>query len=786
MESKPNLRAVDLIGHAVWLRRLARTLASDSPAADDAVQDTFVAALSRPPAVDRPMQPWLRVVLSNFLRRGHRTRVRAERRARMMAESTEPLPDAETLLAQHQALRLVAELIAELDEPLRSTILLCHGEGLAPTEVARRLGVPPGTVRWRLKTALDRLRGQLDERHGGDRRAWVLLLGGLGDRTPGGPPARGMLKPILASAVGLVVVGALLVGGARLRPRPGPRTVAREAARGLVHRSPARFVRAPSPPHTGTATVRGLVETRDGRPIPGAHVALFAPPLPTSATQPSELLPVAVTASGPDGRFELRAAPGAYGVTATAPGFAPAHLSNLRVAQAGQPPLALVLAPGGVTVRGRVLEPSGGPVGGALVAALVDFASFSQLDLTRLFVAVTDADGRYRLGLPGGSYSLLVTADGYGRQLRGLLAYADEVRDFRLRPPGQLAGRSIRKDGSPVPEAVIELGPLAAGGEPNQTRADRAGAFSLDVPPGRYRVTARSGGMVALSREVEVLELERTEGVVLELERGRVIEGQVRPPAAGLELDLIAPDGSWQRRPDWVTDRAGRFRFEALAPGRYTVRVHEGGQDLGGEAAVDVTGGDAGAVALSLAPTTTLRGRVLDDAGAPVAGAQVLTWPVNAQDRKRSPVRRAATDANGAFVLRGLPAGAINVGAEQVHRGVIPQLTRADLVAGTAIDVTLRLGPGVAVRGEVRGADGQPAAGVLVRAFSSVAPRSTWTDQAGHFLLEHVPSSDVLVLATAEEVEVDPWRRSPGPDLAALQIRKSVTPPPVSLTLPRR
>jgi hypothetical protein len=420
----------------------------------------------------------------------------------------------------------------------------------------------------------------------------------------------------------------------------------------------------------------------------------------------------------------------------------------------------------------------------------MDFASFRDLDLTRVFVAVSDASGQYSLGLPGGGCSLLVVADGYGHQLRHLLAYSDEVRDFRLRPPGQVAGRALRKDGRPVAGAQIELSPLAPGAEPNQSRADQTGAFSFDVAPGRYRVTARSGQLVAASLEAEVLELERTEGVMLQLERGRVVEGLARGPdgaaVIGLELDLVAPNGTWQRRPDWVTDRAGRFRFEALPPGRYIVSVHEGGHDLRGEVTVDVTAGDAGSAVLALAPAAALRGRVLDEAGAPVPAAQVLAWPVNVPDRTRSPVRRAAADANGAFLLRGLPPGSFNVGAEQVHRGVVKEVTRIELTAGAPAELTLRLGPGVVVRGQVRRAEGQPAAGVLVRAFSSVAPRSTRTDQAGGFTLEHVPSSDVRVLATADDAEVDGWRRPLGPDLAALAIRKGVSPAPVVLTLPAR
>ena len=46
----------------------------------------------------------------------------------------------------------------ELDEPYRTTLLLRYGEMLSSVEIARRQQVPAGTVRWRLKSAVDRLR----------------------------------------------------------------------------------------------------------------------------------------------------------------------------------------------------------------------------------------------------------------------------------------------------------------------------------------------------------------------------------------------------------------------------------------------------------------------------------------------------------------------------------------------------------------------------------------------------------------------------------------------------
>lgn len=95
----------------------------------------------------------------------------------MAALADDATPSSDELLERHEAQQLLARLVGELGEPYRSTILLRYAEGLEPTEIAHRQGVPAGTVRWRVKEGLARLRAELDEAHGGDRRAW--LIGGL-------------------------------------------------------------------------------------------------------------------------------------------------------------------------------------------------------------------------------------------------------------------------------------------------------------------------------------------------------------------------------------------------------------------------------------------------------------------------------------------------------------------------------------------------------------------------------------------------------------------------------
>src|SRR6185436_7107507 len=371
---------------------------------------------------------------------------------RAVGAEEEAVTDPEELLARHQALRVVAELVAELDEPFRSTILLCYGEGLEPSEVARRLGVPAGTVRWRLKRALDLLRERLDARHDGDRRRWVLLLAPAGRRhrpRAGRWLVRGALTAGGVAALVLLTL-ALGAGSAGIERSRSVRIV----SGGRLVKLPLVRLSVPATP-ASDFVIAGVVRDRGGRGIAGASVALVER-RPLRDASMSDLGPVLATAvTDAAGSFRLGLpADRPCSLTVTAPGFEPSHEPNVSDGV----PLAIVLSPGGITLAGRVTERAGGPVPGARVVALDD-RGFHDTDLSRAFVAVSGPDGRYRLGLAKGVHLVMARTDGYGQVSRVVSLYGAATEDFQLGPAGEVAGQVTDAGGRAVPGVVVTAEP---------------------------------------------------------------------------------------------------------------------------------------------------------------------------------------------------------------------------------------------------------------------------------------------------------------------------------------
>lgn len=133
----------------------------DRQLAEDCVQEVFVTAwrsAGRYDARRASVTTWLFTISRN------KTVDALRRRSRRPAEplperwSAAEAPDAAEVVAAGDQGRRVASALAELPQPQLEAVSLAYFEGLTQAEIADRLGVPIGTVKGRLRLALDRLR----------------------------------------------------------------------------------------------------------------------------------------------------------------------------------------------------------------------------------------------------------------------------------------------------------------------------------------------------------------------------------------------------------------------------------------------------------------------------------------------------------------------------------------------------------------------------------------------------------------------------------------------------
>jgi RNA polymerase sigma factor (sigma-70 family) len=228
-DSSP-VRPEELLAHAAWLRQLALGLVRGAADPEDLVQATYLAALRSPPERDLPIRRWLAQVLRNVWKMRVRSSTRRASRETEFAavEYAEGATSPEALLARFQTQHLLGSLVAELEEPYRSTVLLRYQEGLSSAEIARTQNVPPGTVRWRLMTGLEKLREALDSKTEGDRRAWIAMLIPFGKPLKAAAVKGASVKVYATAAAALALAGSMAVvglgrSGASHAPQGAPR-----------------------------------------------------------------------------------------------------------------------------------------------------------------------------------------------------------------------------------------------------------------------------------------------------------------------------------------------------------------------------------------------------------------------------------------------------------------------------------------------------------------------------------------------------------------------------------
>jgi RNA polymerase sigma-70 factor (ECF subfamily) len=743
--------ADELLEHADWLHRLARALVGDANA-DDIVQETFAAAVTKPPAEAGALRPWLGGVARNLAKmslRGRKRRTAHEDRAAI--EAPTDVPSSEELVERARMQQKVAALVMELPDVLRDVLLLRFFEGMSAADIARAQNIPGATVRSRLSDALARVREELDAQHGGDRRRWervlapIPFMAGAAARTAlvtgGLVKAKVVLGVVVVALIALVAswrLGWIFGGGTPTTEVPAVATTA-------PPKGPAPESQAPQPLPAASASTASHKLRYDYEPegslqLEGQVIDEHDKPVENATVVIDTMFPRHED-SGADGAFAFgRLTPHTYEVSA---GIDDLYAGPVRIRLTDKSePVTLRLrkgSPGEVTL---VDAASGKPI----PKGTVELRSS-----TKLFGATADDKGVATFkGLPPMWAPLVARAPGYAENAIMVSTAGDPAVPLKatvaLTKGALLTGTIVDENGKPVvAQLVAELAsqpfPVA------DLRADTLeskpdGTFSVGpLSAGTWRITAYNTTLApATTAPIVVDGVHAKTGVKIVMTPGALLKGTVTDatgkPIAGAEVKIVGRGNTvWRSTRLAVSDTSGAFQFAGLARRAVdVVATHETGASK--IVPVDLAAKAEQTVAIKLDLVGAISGTVSDDHGQPIGDAQVVVDPVfdgGITDREAWIVRgpqTAVTDQGGAFNVAGLPEGDYQV------RAARPAATDAELELAQSVKARVTTLPGApiklilesngSIKGKVAMADGSvPASFTISIGGTSPVPFAT-------------------------------------------------------------
>lgn len=477
-------------------------------------------------------------------------------------------------------------------------------------------------------------------------------------------------------------------------------------------------------------TISGTVRS-GGTPVSGAVVVLL------DSAQDGEVVTGSITDA--NGNYSINAAPGMYGLLPVKPGyisdFSQAPQVNLGPGQNLTSDLLLNLATG-ATVSGRFYDADdttkGVPVGQLLFSTEEGLIS----------LAFTGADGSYSLKLPPAQWILEGIDEGpvlygyMGTEDEFLInATAGDVRqDVPLEKGTSLVYGSVKRADNNTPLAGVAVGvDNFSVGLAVETLTDADGNYAVAVADGQWYVRAShdqilpefraylfgSGESITLStgesRRIDITALPATS----------TITGSVKT-STGTGLPFIgvyavATINGKSLQANGETDEQGNYTLPVI-DGSWSVGVSNTDlSELGLQSPQSQTitvSGTAVANFVARAPSSHIRGRVVDDTGAPVASIQVNAFPSGGG------FAQAQTDANGNFDL-GVEGGTWTLNLEMnaaTLRGYIsPSLTVQVPTNGDVNNVVLTARRAIRhIRGTLKTSTGTPISGIWVSGSADV------------------------------------------------------------------
>jgi RNA polymerase sigma factor (sigma-70 family) len=165
--------------HLTAARRLALAAVGQPSDADEAVQEASVAAWTRLHALNDPaaFRGWfMRIVWRKAIDRRRSVRSWLDRFGTSASDDDRPIefaasdPSPDAQLISRELATAIAQVVRALPRKLRDPFLLAASGDHRYEEIATLLGIPIGTVKWRISEARRMIRIKLDRLGHGDPR----------------------------------------------------------------------------------------------------------------------------------------------------------------------------------------------------------------------------------------------------------------------------------------------------------------------------------------------------------------------------------------------------------------------------------------------------------------------------------------------------------------------------------------------------------------------------------------------------------------------------------------
>jgi protocatechuate 3,4-dioxygenase beta subunit len=530
--------------------------------------------------------------------------------------------------------------------------------------------------------------------------------------------------------------------------------------------------------------VSGRVTDEMSNPIAGAKLRTVS----GFGLEEEDVSFYAEATTGADGSFSITNSPiGGGGLNARAPGYAPFARPGFQ-----RRAVANVTLKSGGTIQGTVLDPSGKPAEGAIVVC-------------GLLAAQTDASGMFRLAgvLPGTHTVEALWKNDFAAQKDTVRIKKGEAAgvSLRLARAAAVAGTVVdEKTRRPLPGVRVSAstGAFFNRGERSSRRGrtDAKGRFRISgLASRRYNVRAAKSEYLPVSMPGVVATVAAPGTVSIALQKAAGITGRVTDeagtPVVGARVRIARDLGvrallrgggpaALLERPGVTTGPDGIFRLRGLAPEKnLTLEAAKAGYVTAKRHGVNLKVGElVKDLALVVKRGLEAKGRIIDTAGKPVAGAEIrVSRPEGGPGRfmiQMAGINRekpnASSAADGTFRVAGLEAGeyALAVSRDGYAAKRVPSVTVQAKGPNEWPPIVLQVG--VAIAGSVRNSKGEPVVGAQIFSFGEgTGPREGATDPEGRFRLDGLSSERPVMMS----VRADGY--------APLQ--RSVTPPAEDLSL---